>query len=581
MFDVHLYKKIKKGIDYFYLRETKRVDGKVVCSFQQYIGTQDKLNRVILNGLTPVEKILTPQNSEVLSYGAVAAFWNVFNKIGVSEVIDRVCTKRNQDLPVSSYLLSAAINRGIDSKSKSALASWMMSTSLPHLLSGFDPQKYSSQNFWNHMHRMSEVMIHQMEDQIAKNVVKIYKPNLDTLLFDGTNFYSYIHSFNASTTIEKRGHNKQKRMDLRQCNFSLLVTKDEHIPLYHRVYDGNTNDPTSFRETVFDLKGRVNHINGADSKQITIVFDSGNVCDQNIRLLDQNGLLFVSKLKPSNYPELLDIELSNYQVLKELDGVQFYQTTREVYGANRLIVIKFSKQHYSAERITIMNHIQETKKELLALQSRLQSYQDKNQLPSNVTEKTVQNNILKILKRRTYLKKIFDIKLEIEGKFPLLKWELSDSKLEAYFKKYLGKTVYFSSSMKLTPEKVIQTYNFQSKIEQLFKISKDRRGGCWWPKFHWTDQNIKVHAFYCYLSLLGLSLMELEVSKNIKNKKYIHNLVSHLSRIYEIRDTYKNQNKKTTTLIRHNKLSDFQSQLFEYFKLGSYFNASKTSTKLA
>jgi transposase len=573
---VHLYKKIKKGIDYFYLRETKRVDGKVVCSFQQYIGTKDKLNRVILNGFTPVEKILTPQHSEVLSYGAVAAFLSVFNKIGAPEVIDRVCTKRDQDLPVSSYLLSAAINRAIDSKSKSALASWMRSTSLPYLLSGFDPQKYSSQNFWNHMHRMSDAMIHQMEDQIAKNVVEIYKLNLDTLLFDGTNYYSYIHSFNASTTIEKRGHNKQKRMDLRQCNFSLLVTKDEHIPLYHRVYDGNTNDPTSFRETVFDLKGRVNHINGADSKQITIVFDSGNVCDQNIRLLDQNGLLFVSKLKPSNYPELLDIELSHYQVLKELDGVQFYQTTREVYGTNRLIVIKFSKQHYNAERITIMNHVQETKKELLALQSRLQSYQGRNQLPSNVTEKTVQNNILKILKRRTYLKKLFDLKLEIDGKFPLLKWELSDSNLEAYFKKYLGKTVYFSSSMELTPAQVIQTYNFQSKIEQLFKISKDRRGGCWWPKFHWTDQNIKVHAFYCYLSLLGLSLMELEVSKNIKNKKYIHNLVGHLSRIYEIRDTYKNQNKKTTTLIRHNKLSDFQSQLFGYFKLGSYFNDSKT-----
>ena len=103
---MHLYKKIKKGIDYFYLRETKRVEGKVVCSFQQYIGTKDKLNRAILDGLTPQEKIMSPQYSEVLNYGAVAAFLSIFNKIRVPEVIDTICTKRDQDLPVSSYLMT-------------------------------------------------------------------------------------------------------------------------------------------------------------------------------------------------------------------------------------------------------------------------------------------------------------------------------------------------------------------------------------------------------------------------------------------------------------------------------------------
>jgi hypothetical protein len=108
---MYLYKKTKKGIDYFYLRETKRVNGKVICNFQKYIGTKDRLNHVILNGLSPVEKILTPLHTEVLNYGAVAALLNVFNKINTTEAIDLVCTKRDQDLPVSSYLMSAAINR--------------------------------------------------------------------------------------------------------------------------------------------------------------------------------------------------------------------------------------------------------------------------------------------------------------------------------------------------------------------------------------------------------------------------------------------------------------------------------------
>jgi hypothetical protein len=35
---------------------------------------------------------------------------------------------------------------------------------------------------------------------------------------------------------------------------------------------------------------------------------------------------------------------------------------------------------------------------------------------------------------------------------------------------------------------------------------KDRGVGSWWPMFHWTDQKIRVHGFYCTVAVLLRSL---------------------------------------------------------------------------
>jgi transposase len=249
-----LYKKIKKGVTYYYLRQTKRVKGKVVCEFQIYIGNKKRLYQVIQNGLNPIAKIAKPKSSRVYNFGSVAAMLSIANEMNLFNIIDAVCHKREQDLPISVYLVVAAINRSIHAKSKKALGEWLSKTSLPHILPRINLEKMSSQHFWNHMNMINESDIANMENEIVKQVVKTQKINLDAVLYDSTNFYSYIHSFNEDNKIEARGHNKQKRDDLRQANFALLVSKDHHIPLYHKVYDGNENDFTAFTKTIFSLK---------------------------------------------------------------------------------------------------------------------------------------------------------------------------------------------------------------------------------------------------------------------------------------------------------------------------------------
>ncbi|NSW92749.1 MAG: hypothetical protein HPY74_19260 [Firmicutes bacterium] len=108
----------------------------------------------------------------------------------------------------------------------------------------------------------------------------------------------------------------------------------------------------------------------------------------------------------------------------------------------------------------------------------MNGYIKNNKLPSNVTSKTVENNIRTIFKNRIYLKKIIDVEvLEKEG-FPMLNWNIDLDKLEEYKKTYLGKTIYFTNDLNLSGNEIVQTYSYQSQIEKLFKISKNRNSGC-------------------------------------------------------------------------------------------------------
>jgi len=32
----------------------------------------------------------------------------------------------------------------------------------------------------------------------------------------------------------------------------------------------------------------------------------------------------------------------------------------------------------------------------------------------------------------------------------------------------------------------------------MFRISKSRASGLWWPAYHWTESKLLVHALYCF-----------------------------------------------------------------------------------
>ena len=77
----------------------------------------------------------------------------------------------------------------------------------------------------------------------------------------------------------------------------------------------------------------------------------------------------------------------------------------------------------------------------------------------------------------------------------------------------LGKRILCTDNHDWTTEEIILWSRAQSRIEDAFKQMKDPHWVSFSPAFHWTDQKLRVHAFYCVLALCLSSLLQRKVAQ--------------------------------------------------------------------
>lgn len=242
-----IVRKIKKGNPYYYAVETKRINGQSRIVWQKYLGTIESIiARKNKSSSSTVNEV------DIFEAGGIAAMLRIAQKLKLVEIIDKVVPKRDQGVSVGQYILLAAINRIFAPCSKLQMDEWYQKCVLNRLWK-FPPVSFSSQNFWNHMDLISEDNIDQIQEEIARRLKSEFKIDPTMILYDTTNFFTYVATGNHRNTIAKRGRNKVKRDDLRQVGLALLVSKDFQIPLFHKTYQGNRPDRGLFIETATEV----------------------------------------------------------------------------------------------------------------------------------------------------------------------------------------------------------------------------------------------------------------------------------------------------------------------------------------
>ena len=94
-----------------------------------------------------------------------------------------------------------------------------------------------------------------------------------------------------------------------------------------------------------------------------------------------------------------------------------------------------------------------------------------------------------------------------------LTWR-SDARAKAALADELfGKRVIFTDRDEWSVADVVAGYRSQSEAEADFRQMKDRRVVSFSPMFHWTDQKIRVHVFYCVVALTVARLMRRETER--------------------------------------------------------------------
>jgi len=195
-------KKIKKGRPYYYAVQSKRINGKPRIVWQKYLGTLEAiLNRA------EVSKPPKPKHTVIFQAGGIAALLRITQRLKLLHLINEVAPKREQGPTVGHYIILATLNRALEPLSKLAMGNWYEQTVLRRLW-GFHKSAFTSQRFWDHMDRLSEQDIEDIQEQLVTHIEKAFGIDARILLYDTTNFFTFLATTNDRSDLAQRGHSK-------------------------------------------------------------------------------------------------------------------------------------------------------------------------------------------------------------------------------------------------------------------------------------------------------------------------------------------------------------------------------------
>jgi transposase len=497
-----LTRKLIKGRPYYYVRHCQRVDGRPKIVKTTYLGSVESLLQAVQTAQTPP----APQKAEITALGDIAALYDLAVQLDLVPLIDAHIPKRDQGLSVGQYLLLAALNRAVSPTSKTQLAAWYRQTLLPRLIPATAAQ-LTSQAFWNHMDYVTQAQIQAIEQELSQRLIQQFQLNLRTLVYDGTNFFTYINT-TTPATLPARGHNKQHRGDLRQVNLGMLVSTDFHVPLFHQVYTGNVTDATAFQTITQELCQRYQQL-ARGCEHITLIFDKGNNSAEAFETLQTSAFHFIGSLGPTQHAELLAIPLDRFTPLagQRLEGVLAYRTTQPVFGPPRTVLVTYNEHLLEGQLQGINANLEKTRRKLHAVQQvlrrREQGRVKGGQAP---TVQSVTRQVEKILSAQ-FMKSLLRCQIQA-GPVPSLTYRTDTTAFSRLVATQLGKTILFTDNQTWSNEEIVLGYRSQYHIESAFRDMKNPHFLGWSPMFHWTDSKIRVHAFYCVLALTLISLLQ-------------------------------------------------------------------------
>ncbi len=515
--------RISRGKKYWSIVESRRINGKPKNFILEYLGTAKSL----------LERLNNDNEITIKSYshGDTSALLNIAEELNVINIINKHLPNKKRHLrencTVGASILLASIGRACRPTSKDGWYDWCKTTSLEYVTKqSFN--KLDSRHFWNQMDEIPVEIIPKIEEEIITKLISTYDIKLDTLLFDTTNFFTFIDSKNEHCELPARGKNKQKRTDLRQIGMGLLVSREDQFPLFHKTYQGNKNDSKLFKEIFQNLSERIKAISN-EMSDVTIVFDKGNNSKDNFKMIDETkNMFYVGGLVSSYFKDLIIEANKNFQTMKiDDEDIPVYRLNKKVWGEQRTCVVTISAQLKEGQIQGINQHLTKKYKQLESLKQQLENPKKKKKF-----------NKEKLKERLTSI---------IKGQFinDILKYDLIQLKNDDFSFTYyidsdafeylknniLGRKIVVTNRHEWSNKEILLAYRGQSKVEYAFRNLKNPFHLAVRPQYHWTDQKIEVHFFICMIGYLLSIAAYTKARKATSYKKNINNFMEELKQI--------------------------------------------------
>lgn len=511
----NIYPKVLKEHTYYYAqrsyreqhppsKEGKRPKSKVRTE-TVYLGTAESIVNRFKGSRAPIE-------ARHRDFGFVAAIYQTAVETGLADLLKSHIPGERFGVPRWLYFMLPIINRLQSATSKEQMGKWAKGTVLPELL-GFDPGRLNSKTFWyatddviserelrarrkenpelaeDLFVGLDDAVFARIEEELLARLRQQYGLFADTLLYDTTNFFTYIEA-PVRANLANTGHNKDAHHHLRQIGLALCVDKEWGIPLFYRLYRGNAQDARTFAGIVEELVGALTtgleHV-----EELVLVLDKGNNSKTNFQAL-QGRLRWIGSLVPSQYKDLLALPLSGFE--GNWKDCRYHRLVRNLMDIECTLVLTYNAALARRQQHSFDNGIEKLKEQIR------RKWAEYKKPPTSVPA-GVQS-----LKKQSRYGNYLHIECGTgEPRFPKTK-DTEDRRAQQRMR--FGKNLLFANGPDASAPWIIEQYRGKDRIEDGFKLLKAPELIRWRPCRHWTDTKIRAFGFCCVMAMILMRVME-------------------------------------------------------------------------
>ena len=504
----HFHIKKKKGRPYLYVREIARVDGKPKVISQVYLGCPEKVAELASGSLQEISSL------RVEEFGALWLALEIDREIDLCGIVNAVVPRglREEGPSVGDYFLYCVLNRMVESVSKNRMANWYKGTAIQQLRA-VDLDELTSQRYWEKWDRVNEDALKEISAIFFERIWKREGPSSDCLLFDTTNYYTFMSS-HTDSDLSRRGKNKAGRHHLRQIGLGLLVARDTKLPLHWSVYPGNLHDSKQFEAVMDEMFGVVCGL--ANTKErLTVVIDKGMNAEGNFSWIDEHSRIhFVTTYStyfaddlaatPLDRFDIVDL-VKNERLMQENrcdDCLRAFRTRGEYWGKERVVVVTYNPRTARKKQYTLESKLETLRQELLVMRAKV-----REGAPHWRNGDTVRERYLRLCERLHVSSDLFVLRFDQLKKGLSMSFRKDPYKLKQY-QALFGKNVIITDNTDWTTSEIVQASLDRWQVEDQFRLSNNDDLVSARPVRHWTDSKIRIHLFTCVVAMTYLRILE-------------------------------------------------------------------------
>lgn len=495
-----------------YVREIARVQGRPKVISQVYIGGIDRVKKLAA-GMGGEEVRL-----KVEEFGSLFLAQLADKEIDLVEIVDSVIGRadREQGPTVGEYFLYCVWNRMIKAVSKRALAGWYEHTAVQQIRP-VNLAELTSERYWEKWDRVSGESLRKIARIFFEKIWKTDQPSADCLLFDTTNYYTYLAS-DTESDLAKRGYSKDGKYQLRQISLALLVDRGSRMPLFYREYPGNVHDSRQFEVLMDEMFGVVCGLKQTKDC-LTVVIDKGMNSEDNIQWIDEHARVhFITSYSPYFAEELAAIARDRFEPIdtaknrelekknKAAERLVAYRTKGEFWGKERTVVVTYNPATARKQAYTLDSKLEQVRRELLEMRTKVRAQAKNWREAKEIMERYVRLCEHLHLPSDLYRLEFTGGKNNLTMSFRK-DWYRIGCK-EATF----GKNIIVTDHSDWSTSAIVEAHLDRWQVENRFRQSKDDTLVSMRPVRHWTDSKIRCHLFSCVVALTYLRRLELKLA---------------------------------------------------------------------